>query len=366
MKIIKSIVVNATALATGGALTILRQFVSHASLTNNKYIIFTPSGTVLDSYPNITYIEVDTSNWLKRIWWDIYGLKKHIKQHKIDCTLCISLQNTSINIDCEQLIYLHQSLPFTTVKYSVSNKTYKFFLYKWFYKFFIFLFATNTTRFVVQTQWMKTALLNSGILETQVSVFTPDITLPTGCDVGEANYYHSNLNSSKQALFFYPASSLFYKNHLLLLDALAFLKGRHLNKTPMLAVTFEQGSYPTFDAKAKQLSLVDNIVYLGVIPYEQVIQQYIMSDAVLFPSYIETFGLPLAEAGVLGKKIICADLPYSRDVLGDFQGVTFLDYQNAYIWAEEMAVVIESQSMSNFPPLSFQQRKTWQDFFAYI
>lgn len=358
------ILVNATALSSGGALTILRQFIAHAALTNKKYIVFAPIEVPLDVHANIIYIEVDTKSWLKRIWWDSFGLKRYIKQHNIESALCISLQNTSVNVDCQQLIYLHQPLPFTTVKYTFNKETIKYFLYKWFYKFFIFLFVTKSTRFVVQTQWMKAALAQSGVAEGNISVFTPDIKLPDG-HLNKGPEQAQRL-TTEQISFFYPASSLFYKNHLLILDALALLKARQLNQKVRFVVTLTVGDYPVFDEKVQQLELSDTVVYLGVMPYEQVIEHYISADAVLFPSYIETFGLPLAEAGVLGKKIICADLPYSRDVLKGYQGASFLNYQDATKWADEMEFVIGQKIVLNFAPLSFSQCATWKDFFDFI
>ncbi|WP_270826616.1 glycosyltransferase [Aeromonas sp. Y318-1] len=358
------ILVNATALSSGGALTILRQFVTHAAFTNKKYIIFSPIGVSLEVHANITYVEVDTKSWLRRIWWDSFGLKRYIKQHNIESELCISLQNTSVNIGCQQLIYLHQPLPFTTVKYVFNKQTIKYFLYKWFYKFFILLFVTKSTRFVVQTQWMKAALAQSGVAEGNISVFTPDIKLPDGHHNKRSE--QTQLLTSEQVTFFYPASSLFYKNHLLILDALALLNTRQVNKKSQFAVTLAIGDHPVFDEKVQQLGLSDNVVYLGVMSYEQVIEYYISADAVLFPSYIETFGLPLAEAGVLGKKIICADLPYSRDVLTGYQGASFLDYQDATKWADEMESVLGQQTVLQFSPLSFAQCATWKDFFDFI
>ncbi|MFM5697081.1 glycosyltransferase [Aeromonas veronii] len=360
----KYYLVNATALSSGGALTILRQFIAHAALTDKKYLIFSPVGLSLDAHANISYVEVDTISWLKRIWWDSFGLKRYIKQHSIESELCISLQNTSVNIECQQIIYLHQPLPFSTVNYSLSKETIKYFLYKWFYKFFIFLFITKSSRFVVQTKWMKAALAQSGVNKDNISIFTPDIKLPDIYLRRSKEQAQSSI--SEQITFFYPASSLFYKNHLLILDALALLKTRKLSKRARFAVTLTFGDYPVFDEKVQQLELGDTVVYLGMLPYEQVIEHYVSADVVLFPSYIETFGLPLAEAGVLGKKIICADLPYSRDVLTGYQGVSFLDYEDATKWAEEMESVFGANTILQFAPLSFAQSATWTDFFDFI
>ncbi|WP_413744864.1 glycosyltransferase [Synechococcus sp. MIT S9451] len=41
------------------------------------------------------------------------------------------------------------------------------------------------------------------------------------------------------------------------------------------------------------------------------------SDVLLFPSLFESLGLPLLEAAQLSKPVICPDLDYSRELLGD-------------------------------------------------
>ena len=69
---------------------------------------------------------------------------------------------------------------------------------------------------------------------------------------------------------------------------------------------------------------------------------------------------------MLGKKIICADLPYSRDVLTGYQGASFLDYQDASEWANEMESLIGQSTVLQFAPLSFAQCATWTDFFDFI
>ncbi|EFG7688244.1 TPA: glycosyltransferase family 1 protein, partial [Escherichia coli] len=109
------IVVSATALASGGALTILKQFIKHASQNSNDYIMFVSAGLELPVCDNIIYIENTPKGWLKRIYWDWFGCRKFISEHKINVKKVISLQNSSLNVPYEQIIYLHQPIPFSKV-----------------------------------------------------------------------------------------------------------------------------------------------------------------------------------------------------------------------------------------------------------
>ncbi|EFN8643873.1 glycosyltransferase family 1 protein, partial [Escherichia coli] len=156
------IIVSATALASGGALTILKQFIKHASQNSNDYIMFVSAGLELPVCDNIIYIENTPKGWLKRIYWDWFGCRKFISEHKINVKKVISLQNSSLNVPYEQIIYLHQPIPFSKVDSFLKNITsdnVKLFLYKKFYSYFIFKYVNANTTIVVQTNWMKKGVL---------------------------------------------------------------------------------------------------------------------------------------------------------------------------------------------------------------
>lgn len=83
------------------------------------------------------------------------------------------------------------------------------------------------------------------------------------------------------------------------------------------------------------------IEYLGRIPYERVLAMYKACDALVFPSYIETYGLPLIEAASLGIPIIAADLPYAREVLAGYDGAMFVAYNDAYAWKKAISSLVK-------------------------
>ncbi|MGC8816192.1 MAG: glycosyltransferase, partial [bacterium] len=95
----KIIFVNDPAATSGGALTILRQFLDGINKYSDKtfvYYVFC-SLAELKEYENenIKIInDVKAKKWFERIKWDLYGLKKWSKKHNIKADLIISLQNT--------------------------------------------------------------------------------------------------------------------------------------------------------------------------------------------------------------------------------------------------------------------------------
>jgi glycosyltransferase involved in cell wall biosynthesis len=56
-------------------------------------------------------------------------------------------------------------------------------------------------------------------------------------------------------------------------------------------------------------------VNLGLISHQQVLAQLVMSQAMIFPSLCESFGLPLLEARENGIPVIASERDYVREIL---------------------------------------------------
>jgi hypothetical protein len=104
---------------------------------------------------------------------------------------------------------------------------------------------------------------------------------------------------------FYPAAAYPHKNHRLL-EAWA---GSHLAGGNVEGVRL---TLPAPGARAD-----NHLRYLGPLSPAQMIEEYTQTDALLFPSLDETFGLPLVEAMFLGLPVLCAERPYARALCGD-------------------------------------------------
>ena len=71
-----------------------------------------------------------------------------------------------------------------------------------------------------------------------------------------------------------------------------------------------------------------NVIFNGPVTREDVFERYTKS-VLLFPSYVESFGLPLLEARLTGSPIIAADCSFSREILKGYDKAEFfseLDY----------------------------------------
>ena len=66
------------------------------------------------------------------------------------------------------------------------------------------------------------------------------------------------------------------------------------------------------------------IEFIGPVPRTQLFEQY-ASSVLVFPSYIETIGLPLLEARSVGAPILAADCLYARDGVGGYEKAEFFE-----------------------------------------
>ena len=361
----KIVVVNATALRLGGGLSILNQFIEKIDKRVAKFVIFVHVSYVVSqaNSKNATFVKVDKTSMLKRILWDGYGLKKWLDYHSVVPDLVISLQNTSINIKtyCPQVIYLHQAIPFSNIRWSIfKSDDFRFIIYKHFYQYFIFKYFGKKDIFVVQTNWMKEALLKMGsVNNADVFVIQPKFNIENVNDIVKLRFPKS------QRTIFYPAAALSYKNHIEIIDALIYLRD-YIKDIDGVKVYF------TISRKeAAQLNKVicenhlrENFCFTGALSHSEMLSYYKSVDLVVFPSSLESFGLPLIEAAEFGKRIVASDLSYAREVLNGYSGVKFAKMNSPLDWAiaiDEMLLDSNKQH-SYIPP----KNAGWDVFFEII
>lgn len=113
--------------------------------------------------------------------------------------------------------------------------------------------------------------------------------------------------------FIYPASGEPHKNHENLLAAWEYLKRDGIS--PSLALTLGPQDDTLWEAlrlRADRAGL--NVINLGHVSRDVMIEAYGQARALIFPSVKESFGLPLVEAASAGLPVIASELDYVRDV----------------------------------------------------
>lgn len=363
----KVIIVNDVAASFGGALNILKQFLNEISnnIKAKKYdwYIFVSNNLVDNyNYDHVKIVKVDMKSWPKRIIWDTFGVKKFLKKNDLDPIYAISLMSVGFKfLKTKQIVYIHQSLPFDD-----------FNSFKWFeiksilYKFFIFIWMKWTInkqgKIIVQTNWLKEAVSNKlNIEKKNIFVIRPEIKL--------FNFLPSKGNKLDLAFeykLFYPSiPTVSYKNYDILFSSLSLIKKNNselFNNLKLVLTCSDNDKNKLakyYIRQSQKLGLENNIIWAGHLNKSEMEEQYLSCDAVVFPSLTESFGLPLIEASVLGKKIFVQDKPYARDVLKNYSGVSFIK-NNESFWAKEI-IDFYSRLPKTFDPF-IQKNGEWSKF----
>lgn len=298
------IVVNDIAASTGGAMTVLRDF--YACVCENDHEnewIFLLGEKYFPETENVKIIalpEIKKSK-KKKLLFDFVTGRRYI--HKLKPDAVLSMQNIiTFGLKVPQAVYIHQSIPFQTVKQFsfLRSSERKLAVIQHLIGGIIKLSAKKSDLVIVQTQWMKDAVYKMCRL-SQGKVL---VSLPT---VGEAAQTDAAFDPAQ---FFYPTAKAIYKNNACLFAASKLLDEQKIPHQVTMTLPAEKS--------------IGSVTCVGRLPYEEVQVRY-KQGTLVFPSYIETFGYPLAEARRAGTVVLASDTPFSREVLAGYENAYFFD-----------------------------------------
>lgn len=318
------IVVNDIAASKGGAMTVLKDFYQYVKEndTVNEWIFLLGDNYLepTDNISIVTFPEIKKS-WAKRLLFDSFTGKKFISTLHPDVVL--SLQNTAVRgVKVPQVVYMHQSIPFQTVKnfsfFKSSER--KLAVYQHIVGRVIKDSLRKADKVIVQTEWIKKAVANQcGIEESRIVKAFPIVRdLTDYVDEGVFD----------KTTFFYPTSAGIYKNNSVVFDASKRLDGDNVKHSVVLTLNES-------DSKG-------SVKCVGRLPYEEVLDFYNKST-LIFASYIETFGYPMAEASKMGAIVIASDCPFSREVLEGYDNAYFFSPNDSDALADLMKKVVSGE-----------------------
>ena len=301
----------------GGALTVLNQY--HKKAIEDKgnewfFLISTPklSETQHIKVLNFPWIK---KSWFHRLYFDIFVAYKVVEKYQPDKIL--SLQNVIIqNTNVKQILYLHQSLPFVEKRYRITEDL-KIWVYQNIIGKMIFRSIEKADKIIVQTRWIKEACLKKVKVDrNKIEIQQPEM------DIVIKKHYKEEY--SKNKIFFYPANDLPYKNHRIIIEAAKELKKRNLKNYKIIFTLTgnENKNIKRLYKRVKELSLP--ISFIGQINLDEVYEYYSKS-ILIFPSYIESYGLPMLEAKMHGTPILASNCAFSHEILDGYDDVKFFD-----------------------------------------
>ena len=189
--------------------------------------------------------------------------------------------------------------------------------YLYFYRILFFLFLKNTDNLIVQTQTMKKIvednLKNQNVYledkfwrNLKINNFFNGLKNPENKNIKGIEIPISNFIES-QLTFFYPSAFYPYKNHKNLIYAFKEISEIFGNKIKLI-LTLSKEDLPS------SMKSFNFLFFTGKVNIFDIHAIYQRVDYLIFPSLLESLGLPLIEANLYDLPIICSRRDYVFDV----------------------------------------------------
>jgi glycosyltransferase involved in cell wall biosynthesis len=338
----QTIVVSAVNLNVGGTLTILRDCLRHLSAMaekGNYRVVAIVYQQELADYPYIEYIETQwpKKRWVNRLWFEYVSVRK-ISKELGPVYLWLSLHDTTPNVVADKrAVYCHNPFPFYRWHWREWFLTPKIVLFALFSRFIYQKNIHQNDLVIVQQQWLKDAFKELFSLSAdKIVVAVPEAKVDT--------VIHNNRQKQgKEYVFMYAASPNSHKNFECICRAAEILsqQGRS-NFKVYLTVQGQENQYARW--LLKKWGHLPVLNFVGFLDRATLFGYYESCDCLIFPSKVETWGLPISEFSTFQKPMLLADLPYAYETAGGISKVAFFDPDKPEILAKQMRLLVEGDA----------------------
>lgn len=359
----KVIVVSAVNIVEGGTLAVLKECLEYLSVNlAHKYeIIVLVNRRTLFSFENLKYLEFPKSkkNWINRLYYEYIYFYKLSK--KINPFLWLSFHDITPNVKAERLaVYCHNPSPFPPLLLEdIIWGGYKYIMFKLFYRY---LYAINIKK-------------NNFVILQQVCLRKKFEEI-TGFNADNIIVAHPTISSKIKStpfvesknIFFYPALPRVFKNFEVICKAAKILLKQGINNFEVIfTISGDENVYAKHIYNS--FRSIKNIKFLGILPREKVFDLYNKASCLIFPSKLETWGMPIIENKLFLKPILLADLEYAHETLDSYEKVKFFNPDSPKQLANAMkaimnGTIVYEKTESNIIKEPFAQ--SWEELFNIL
>ena len=347
---IKAIIISAVNLVDGGTFAILLDCLKRLSDSNltgeYRFLVLVNSINRMPNYKNIEYLEFPKAkkHYVYRLYYEYFKFKKISKlYHPV---LWLSLHDVSPRVEADvQAVYMHNSTPFYKPKwrdwkYVPINAIWAY-LYKYLYRINIH----SNAYLIVQQAWLRNEF-------SEMFSFPKDriiVARPSSLTKVASPSDTIHFGKSEPFVFFYPAYPRVFKNFDVICEAAEILEKEKARKIKIVLTIdgTENGYSKNLVARYSHNSLID---FKGLIPQSEMNNYYAKTGCLIFPSRLETWGLPLSEFKIFDRPMLVADLPYAHESTAGASKVCFFDPNSANDLANAMKAIAKGDS-SLFKPV---------------
>lgn len=337
----KKLVVSAVNFTEGGPLTVLQECLACAletlgadweviALVNHRRLIDIESITVF-AFPACK------KSWFTRLYYEFFGFQKLSTTLKAD--LWLSLHDITPTVSARRrVVYCHNSAPFYRLSFREAWLEPTLLVFNKLYGFVYRLNIQKNDHVIVQQEWLRTEFVRR-YNAPAVIVAHPVASPPR---------VRSRKARSGKVIFLYPALPRVFKNFESILQATTLLNQRGVvDFEVQLTIDGSENRYAK--GVLRKFGDIERVVFIGRQSKQDMALRLTAADCLLFPSRLETWGLPISEAKALAMPMLIADLPYAHETVGSYDAVRFFPPDDAVALANLMEQVVSD--ICEFPPV---------------
>ena len=361
----KKIVLSGINLYLGGTLSIfldmIQSLIEIGYCREYEVICFVHKKEIFKKYESsVTLIELPSSrrSYVKRIYYENIYFRRFSEEHEI--FLWISVHDITPNVKAEKLFtYCHN--PSIFQKIGIRDIIYdkKLIIFKILYKYIYQFNIRKNTYVIVQQEWIR---------DRFKSIYKIDNILVAHPICRTIEFTDQSYMNDK-FYFIFPSVPRQFKNFEVVCQAVELLEKENINEFALI-LTIDGSENKYSRSIFKRYNRCNCIIWLGFVSREELYKQYCKSNAMIFPSKLETWGLPISEYKNTGKPILLSDLPYAHETVGEYKSVSFFDPNSK----EELAYLMKNYINGNYGICSSHTAReinepyvnSWEDFWKFV
>jgi len=327
------IVISAVNLVEGGTLTILRECLAYvaAELPAEYEIVALVNCADLINEPRIRLISIPSAkkSWFFRLYWEWFGFRRISRELKP--ALWLSLHDITPRVlATRQAVYCHNPSPFYRIGLREALLEPKFLIFNLFYAWLYRAFIRRNYCVIVQQEWLRAEFMRR-MGQLPMVVAHPSLQA--------AERFHA-LAPGSVFVFIYPALPRVFKNIETLCEATQILISRGIRGFEVrLTLVGNENRYARW--LRRRFGATAQIRFIGRQTKDEMAAQYREASAIVFPSKLETWGLPITEGKAQLLPLLVADLPYARETVGTYNLVSFFPAESPEALADLMQSMVE-------------------------
>ena len=314
-----------------GPLTVFKEaLASLAEEYSDRYeIIALVHKKSLFAMRDVTFMEYPEvkASWVRRLRFEYFECRRISEELE---PFWFAMHDMTPNVKATiRAVYCHNPSPFYPFRIQDALLDWKFGLFTLLYRFLYGINIRSNDFVVVQQDWLRKQFRSRYGVRTVV-VAHPSVDhlqIPPGEQADTCAYGRYR--------FFYPAYPRTFKNMEQILKAARKLEREGFHQFEVW-LTMDGSETRYADRLVREFSDLTTVRWLGLLPRAEVMRLYGEADCLIFPSKLETWGIPITEFKVTGKPILAADLPYAHETVNEYGKVAFFGIGDASQLAEMM------------------------------